>query len=197
MAWMQSAQQPDSSALAGRFAWKVREQMNRYFVWIATAAFAGALTLQAQDNPLSSDAKRVYEGIKNNLTRMADKMPEEHYNFQPTPEIRTFGQLVAHVADSQARNCSSVSGEAKDVGAAAKKSKAELVAALKESFTICDAAFNALTDATATQMVEGRRGPRPKLAVLNGVTTHSNEEYGYMAVYLRLKGVVPPSSEGR
>jgi hypothetical protein len=162
-----------------------------------TAAFAGALTVQAQDNPLSSDAKRGYESIKNNLTRMAEKMPEEHYGFQPVPEIRTFGQLVAHVADSQARNCSSVSGEAKDVGAAAKKSKAELVAALKESFSICDTAFNALTDASGLQMVEGRRGPRPKLSVLTGVTTHSNEEYGYMAVYLRLKNIVPPSSEGR
>lgn len=171
--------------------------MKRCFVLLMAAAFAGALTLQAQDNPLSADAKRSYESIKNNLTRMADKMPEEHYGFQPVPEIRTFGQLVGHVADSQARNCSSVSGEAKDVGAAAKKSKADLVAALKESFTLCDAAFNALTDASALQMVEGRRGPRPKLAVLTGVTTHSNEEYGYMAVYLRLKGVVPPSSEGR
>ena len=171
--------------------------MKRCFVLLIAAAFAGALTLQAQDNPLSADAKRAYESIKNNLTRMADKMPEEHYGFQPVPEIRTFGQLVAHVADSQARNCSSVTGEAKDVGAGSKKSKAELVAALKESFSICDAAFNALTDASALQMVEGRRGARPKLGILNGVTTHSNEEYGYMAVYLRLKGIVPPSSEGR
>lgn len=171
--------------------------MKRCFLMFVAAAFAGAFTLQAQDNPLSSDAKRGYESIKSNLTRMADKMPEEHYGFQPVPEIRTFGQLVAHVADSQARSCSSVMGEAKDVGAASKTAKADLVAALKESFAICDTAFNALTDASALQMVEGRRGPRPKLGILSGVTTHSNEEYGYMAVYLRLKGVVPPSSEGR
>lgn len=171
--------------------------MKRYFLTIVAAAFAAAFPLQAQENPLSGDAKRAYEAIKTNLARMADKMPEEHYGFQPTPEIRTFGQLVAHVADSQARNCSSVMGEAKALDAASKKSKAELVAALKESFSICDAAFNALTDASALQMVEGRRGPRPRLGVLNGVTTHSNEEYGYMAVYLRLKGIVPPSSEGR
>jgi hypothetical protein len=163
---------------------------------VLTAMFAVTCIVQAQDaNPLSSDAKRAYEGIKNNLTRMADKMPEEHYGFQPVPEIRSFGQLVAHVADSQARNCTSVSGAKNTVDAAKKTSKADLVAALKESFTLCDAAFNALTDATAIQMVEGRRGARPKLGILNGVTTHSNEEYGYMAVYLRLKGIVPPSSE--
>jgi hypothetical protein len=161
------------------------------------AVFMTAAALQAQDaNPLSADAKRAYESIKNNLVRMAEVMPEEHYSFKPTPEIRTFGQLVAHVADAQARACSSASGEQKSVDAASKTSKADLSAALKASFDICDAAFNALTDASAVEMVEGRR-PRPRLGILNGVTTHSNEEYGYMAVYLRLKGVVPPSSAGR
>ena len=106
------------------------------------------MTLHAQD-PLSSDAKRAYEGIKRNLTRMAEKMPEENYAFQPVPEIRTFGQLVAHVADAQARTCSSVTGEAKSVDAGSKKTKAELVAALNDSFSICDAAFNALTAGAA------------------------------------------------
>jgi DinB superfamily len=171
--------------------------MKRCFLLIVAAGLAGALTVHAQDNPLSSDAKRGYESIKSNLTRMAEKMPEENYGFQPTPEIRTFGQLVAHVADAQARTCSAVNGEPKNVNAGSKTSKADLVAALKESFSICDAAFNALTDASAVEMVEGRRGSRAKLSILNGVLTHSNEEYGYMAVYLRLKGVVPPSSEGR
>jgi hypothetical protein len=171
--------------------------MKRCYFLIVAVALAGAVTLQAQDNALSSDAKRAYESIKNNLTRMAEKMPEENYSFKATPDIRTFGQLVAHVADAQARTCSSVGGESKSVDAGSKTSKADLVAALKESFGICDAAFNALTDASAAQMVEGRRGSRPKLGILYGVITHSNEEYGYMAVYMRLKGIVPPSSEGR
>jgi hypothetical protein len=172
--------------------------MKRILLMTVTGLWVGACALIAQDaNPLSADTKRAYEGIKNNLTRMAEKMPEDAYGFQPIPEIRTFGELVAHVADSQARNCSSITGATKSVDAAAKKTKAELVAALKESFAICDAAFNGMTDANATKMIEGRRGPRPALGVLNGVVTHSNEEYGYMAVYMRLKKVVPPSSEGR
>jgi uncharacterized damage-inducible protein DinB len=171
--------------------------MRRFLLMFVAAAFAGAFSLHAQDNPLSSDAQRGYESIKNNLTRMAEKMPDEDYGFQPVPEIRTFAQLVGHVADAQARTCSAVMGSPKSVDAGSKTSKADLVAALKESFEICDSAFNALTDASAAEMIEGRRGSRAKLSILNGVVTHSNEEYGYMAVYLRLKGVVPPSSEGR
>lgn len=168
--------------------------MNRFFL-IALAA-ASALAVQAQTaNPLSTEAKQSYTAIKNNLTRMAEKMPEEHYGFQPVPEIRTFGQLVAHVADSQSRACSAAMGKQKQLGAASKTSKADLVAALAESFADCDAAFDALTDAAAVEMITGPRGQRSKLGTLAGVTTHSNEEYGYMAVYMRLKNIVPPSSD--
>ena len=95
------------------------------------------------------------------------------------------------------RTCSMVNGEVKQLGAASKKTKADLVAALQASFAECDRAFDALTDATAMQMITAGRGQRSKLGVLVGNTTHDNEEYGYLAVYLRLKGVVPPSSEPR
>jgi hypothetical protein len=162
-------------------------------VLCATATFAGAQSA----NPLIGELRQMYTGVKNNLTRMADKMPEEHYAFKATPEIRSFGQLVAHVADSQARTCSAVAGEQKALNAASKTTKADLVAALKESFALCGAAFDGLTDATATQMVKTGRGESSKLGALARTVSHSNEEYGYMAVYMRLKGIVPPSSEGR
>jgi hypothetical protein len=90
-----------------------------------------------------------------------------------------------------------VNGEPKSVNAASKTSKADLVAALKEGFAICDTAYDSLTDAAASQMVKLGRAERTKIAALAGNVSHANEEYGYMAVYLRLKGVVPPSSEGR
>jgi hypothetical protein len=169
--------------------------MHRSIPYVA-GLLAGACVLSAQ-NPLSSELKQMYTGVKNNLVRMAEKMPEEHYSFKPTPEIRTFGQLVAHVADSQARTCSAVGGDPKAVNAASKTAKAELVAALNDSFAMCDAAIDAFTDATASQMITGPRGQRSKLGSLMGMVSHSNEEYGYMAVYLRLKGIVPPSSERR
>jgi uncharacterized damage-inducible protein DinB len=183
--------------------------MNRYSTFILAAVFVAAASLnvfaqQAQPaaptqnaNPISAELKQMYTGVKNNLTRMADKMPEEHYGFKATAEIRTFGELVAHVADSQAASCSAVNGEPKALNAASKTTKADLVAALKESFAICDKAFDALTDAKASEMITVRQRQRSKLGALAGTVSHSNEEYGYMAVYLRLKGIVPPSSERR
>ena len=124
-------------------------------------------------------------------------MPEENYSFKATADVRTFGQLIGHVADSQARTCSAVIGDMKNLNASAKTSKADLVAALKESFSLCDKAFDALTDAKASEMVTMGQRQRTRLGALVGTVSHSNEEYGYMAVYMRLKGLVPPSSEGR
>ena len=80
----------------------------------------------------------------------------------------------------------------------ALKSKADVVGALKDSFAACDAVIDSLTDADAVTMITGGRGgPRSKLAIRYGLVAHDNELYGYICVYMRLKGVVPPSSEGR
>jgi uncharacterized damage-inducible protein DinB len=172
--------------------------MTRYAVLMFGGALACSNALSAQTpNPLTTEAKQAYTTIKNNLVKMAEKMPEENYAFKPTPDIRSFGQLVGHVADSQLRTCSTVKGETKAGQAGSKTAKADLVAALKESIAECDAAYDSITDATAAEMIKTARGQRTKLGALVGNTTHDNEEYGYMSVYLRLKGVVPPSSEGK
>src|SRR5262249_24924616 len=105
-------------------------KMNRYYMIVLAAAAASVSAVQPQ-NPLSTEAKAAYTAIKNNLTKMADVMSEENYGFKPTPEIRTFGQLVGHIAEAQTRTCSSVMGEAKSASAASLTSKADLVAALK------------------------------------------------------------------
>ena len=161
----------------------------------AMLAAVCAAGLQAQTMAAHiAESKLSYTTIRNNLVGMAEAMPADAYGFQPTPEIRTFGALMAHVADANARQCGVAMGEQKSVGAAAKTAKAELVQALKDSFTICDAAFDALTEANALQPAGMNRS---KLGLLNFNTMHDNEEYGYGAVYLRLKGVVPPSTASR
>jgi hypothetical protein len=162
---------------------------------VFAVALSSACLLHSQTaTPHIAESKQNYTGVKNNLQKMAEQMPEENYGFKATPDVRTFGQLVAHVADTQARLCSMASGEQKSIGAASKTAKADLVAALKDSSAICDAAFDSLTDATATQPAGMGRS---KLALLEYNTGHSNEEYGYMSVYMRLKGIVPPSSAGK
>src|SRR5580700_5712610 len=159
-------------------------------------ALAGACALNAQ-NPLSTEVKQAYTGVKNNLIRAAEKMPEENYSFKPTPEVQTFAVRVAHIADANARTCGAIKGEQKQLGAASKTSKADLVTALKESFEYCDAVFDGASDADLSKMVKVGQRERSEGAILWGVVTHSNEIYGTMGVYMRLKGIVPPSSEPR
>ena len=173
--------------------------MKRSMLVAALMCLAAAGPRAQTTSPSIGEIKRYYyEAVKRNLSAMIEKMPEEHYTFRPVPEIRSFGESVAHVADAQARNCNLASGAgSKTLDADKKRTKAELQSALKESFGICDAAFAALTDAQANEMVKtGQSGFQlSKLALLVSMISHSNEQHGYMAVYLRLKGIVPPSTE--
>ena len=174
--------------------------MNCNSIVILAAAVVSAYPLSAQKaDPFSAEIKQMYDHVKNNLTNMVRKMPEEDYNFKPTAETRSFAQIVAHVADAQARTCSAVNGAPKSLNAASKSTKADLVAALNESFSLCDQAFGSLNDANALEtftLPQGQHHSKAGLLMM-AVVSHSNEEYGYMTVYLRLKGIVPPSSEGR
>ena len=145
--------------------------------------------------------QRAYNGIKNNLTQAADKLSESDYGFKPSsmPEVRTFGQLFGHVANAQFGQCATAKGVPNpNMGTdhEQKTSKAEIQRALAASFAFCDDAFASLTDESGAQMVpQGRGGQMARSAVLAGMITHSNEMYGYAAVYLRAKNVVPPSSD--
>ena len=151
----------------------------------------------SQDNPFSAYNKVVYGGVKNILLRSAEKMPEENYNFKPTDAVRSFGQIVGHVADAQYIFCSIVLGEKNPAPKIeqTKTSKADLIAALKDAFAYCDKAYNGMTDASATQMVTLFGGDTPKLGVLTVNNMHTVEHYGNLVTYMRLKNIVPPTSE--
>jgi uncharacterized damage-inducible protein DinB len=164
--------------------------MNRIVILAAVSASA----LLAQD-ALSSEAKQAWNRTKNNLIAAAEKMEEANYDFKPAAESQSFKVLVAHTADSAMGVCSNFNGDPKKLGAASKTSKADLVEALKTAMAECDKAYGSLTDAKATEMIEFRGGQRSRLGVLYGNTIHMEHEYAQMAVHLRLKGVVPPSSE--
>ncbi|MBI4891034.1 MAG: DinB family protein [Acidobacteria bacterium] len=153
---------------------------------------------QTAENPLSTGVKGLYSMAKNNLIKSAEKMPEENYSFKPTPDVRSFGQLVGHVADAGYMFCAPVLGEQPPVRGIekSKTSKADLVQAIKDSFAYCDKAYDSMTDAKAVTMVK-MFGERSLLNVLEFNVFHDYEHYGNMVTYLRLKGVVPPSSEPR
>jgi len=173
--------------------------MKRYLGFAGLVLCAGALQAQmgGMAAGVAAEAKQGYNQIKTNIAAAADAMPEANYSFKPVPEEMSFGQWVGHFADTQIGICSRLNGQQKTLGAAQKTSKADLVEALKESFTECDSAYNAITDANASEMVAAGRGQRSRIGALAGNTAHDNECYGSMAVYLRLKGIVPPSTASR
>jgi hypothetical protein len=154
-----------------------------------------------QSLTIASSIQRGYNSVKGNLTQEAEKMPDADYGFKPSsmPEMRTFGQLFAHVAQSQYGTCAAVKGVPNpNMGHNLEmelKTKAEFVKALADSFTFCDSAYAALTDANATEMVTQGRGSIAKGAALANNVAHNNEMYGTGAVYLRAKNIVPPSTE--
>ena len=151
----------------------------------------------AQDNPFSAFNKAAYGQMKIWLLGSAEKMPEEDYSFKPTAAVRSFGQIVGHVADSQYLLCSIALGEKNPAPKIeqTKTSKAGLIAALKDAFAYCDKAYDGMTDAAATQTVKLFGGDMPKPIVLTVNDMHLSEHYGNLVTYMRLKNIVPPSSE--
>jgi uncharacterized damage-inducible protein DinB len=150
----------------------------------------------AQDNPFSKHARWMYAGTKQMLVHAAEKMPEEHYGFKPTEVVRSFGQIIGHTADSQYMFCAAVLGEKKTPLEIekTKTSKAELVAALKAAVAYCDRAYDGMTDVTGAQILKfGHEMPRLGWLTVNNL--HNTLHYGNLVTYMRMKNIVPPTSE--
>ena len=167
----------------------------------------GAVTCVAQPIPagmkvgLSMYLQAGYGGLKSELSEAAEMMPESDYGFRPgaAPEMRTFGQLFAHVAESQFGTCASLRAVPNPVAGKNLerdlKTKAEFVKALAGSFAFCDVAFSTLSDTNALEYVKVGQGEVVKSAVLTGILAHNSEMYGIATVYLRAKNLVPPSTK--
>jgi uncharacterized damage-inducible protein DinB len=168
-------------------------------VGLALLLILGTCPLWAQGNPLSTDLKGDYKNVRDFFIRAAEKMPEENYGFKPSPDVRTFGQQVAHVADDQYNLCAPAKGEIRKAAyrqiEETLSKKADLVAALQEAFAYCDGAYDALSDASGAEIVEFGTMRKTRFAMLNWNLWHTWEHYGNVVVYLRMKGLVPPSSE--
>lgn len=171
-------------------------------VFAALAAVPAAVFAQASAaapaNPISTSEKNIYAMLSaGTVVAAAKKMPEEYYSFKPTPDVRSFGQLVGHVADSQYYFCSMVAGETSPVSGIekTKTTKADLVAALNEAVGYCNKVYGGMTDAKGSEMTKMMNFDMAKLTVLSANTAHTYEHYGNMVTYMRLKGIVPPSTE--
>ncbi len=171
--------------------------MNRCCGLMLLLAVSGGRA-QGQDNALSTELRADYHTVRDYFIRAAEEMPDADYGFKPTPEVRSFAQQVAHVADDQYNLCAPARGETRQAAYRAIEQslskKSELVAALKGAFAYCDAVYDTMTANGGTAAVAGQQ--RTRFGMLNWNLWHTWEHYGNVVVYLRLKGLVPPSSQG-
>jgi len=146
----------------------------------------------------AADVQRSYAGLKANILKAADKMPAENYSYRPTPEVRTFARVLNHVSEAQLRSCGTINGTAPEARYQVPPETADkptIVAALQASFAECDKAYAALTDDNILQMFTIGPVTRTRIGYAWGNVSHDNEQYATLALYMRLKGIVPPSSE--
>jgi uncharacterized damage-inducible protein DinB len=166
----------------------------------AVSLFAAVLSAQSQPaNPLTTTSKAVFAIAKGDVLGSVDKVPADLWSYRPTKDVRTFGQLFAHIADGQYEFCG-VATEGKAVSKDIEKTaetRDQVIAALKEAFAYCDAAYTKVTDANAAEFVKFFGLNITRLAALDFNTAHTMEHYGNLVTYMRLKDIVPPSSAPR
>lgn len=153
---------------------------------------------QAPDlKTMSGYPKLVQTQVTSWIASAAEKMPEGEYSFRPDPAARSFGEILGHIADANYLFCSSVLGESnRSLNIEkTKTTKAELTSALREAFAYCNRAYSALNDENAHETVKAFGQERNRLGVLWFNASHNLEHYGNLVVYMRIKGIVPPSSE--
>jgi len=189
-----------------------RNVMRRLFVILAfifacvTLPPASAQTTDAGYDTLSpslaSVAKSMNATIRRNIADAAEEMPAEEYSFRPTPQVRSFGQIIGHLTEANFFFCSQAADKKYPVTTDYEKitDKATLVKDLNDSLAYCDAVYAATTDANFLRPVKVSYGSGSassktvRGAVLMFNTAHNNEHYGNLVVYMRLKGHVPPST---
>jgi uncharacterized damage-inducible protein DinB len=165
-----------------------------------------ALTATAFSQPAPNpDAKSIAGNLRIRqaqvvgvLQRSIDKMPEENFSFKPVDTVRSFAELASHVSEAQYAFCSAATGEkSPGIKVPASGSKAALSAAFKAAAAYCDKAYQGITDASGSELVKLFGSDSTRAGVLAFNTAHLFEHYGNMVTYMRIKGIVPPSSEPR
>lgn len=171
-------------------------------VWLVAASGMWAQTHAAHEGGGSSDpaveVQRSYAAVKANILKSADKMPADAFSYKPTPEVRTYARVLNHISEAQLRSCGTANHTAPTDQAKVPLETADkdaVVAALKASFDECDKAFAALTAANLTETFTIGPASRSRVGMMWGTVSHDNEQYATLALYLRLKGLAPPSSE--
>ena len=158
-------------------------------------------------DPMATWLHNAFNSNRKNIEKSAEKVSEDLYGLRPGPqeEVRTFGQILGHLANFNYLWCSQAKGE-KNPGQGSDfeklASKAALLRALSDAFAYCDSAYAALTDASGLEVItvtqeNGRKAQVPRMSLLVLNYGHNNDHYGNLVTYMRIKSIVPASSEPR
>jgi hypothetical protein len=168
--------------------------VNRACTFGLAATLACGFVIYGEDNPFSAETKEQYERIEADLAGAADRMPAADYSFRPVAEVRSYAEIMMHIADVQFILCGLAKGEQKQGRSPAGSSKTAVSAYLKSSFDYCNQVYNSMTDLAGAVKVKFLSRELTKLGLLNYNIAHDNEMYGTAAAYLRMKRLVPPST---
>ncbi len=158
---------------------------------------AEGMEAMAASSAVTNSLMGLHGITQQSIVATADMLSDEIYAFQPTDEVRTAGGLLAHIANSQYFFCSTAAGEASPVTDNLEETleaKADIVAALGESFAYCASVYEGMDDATGAEMVSLMGNDMAKSAILAFNSAHNYEHYGNLVTYMRLNGITPPSS---
>ena len=169
----------------------------RHLILAALLVATPAVSFAQGANPLTANVKIQLNAITGFVVRSAEKVPEDLYSFRATPEVRSMAELFGHVADALFGMCSTAAGSKPPRTGIEKAvtAKTALIAALKEGVGYCNTVIDGMTDQKGAETVPFYFGPTPRLSVLYFAVTHTYEHYGNLVTYMRLKNIVPPSSE--
>jgi uncharacterized damage-inducible protein DinB len=177
-------------------------------VALSALAVGPAFAQPASGKPVTDGVQKQFQQIQGLIMKSAEKVGEELYSFKPTPDVRSLGGVLGHVADGNRLLCTAASGQGVDfeklmkgdfsaVQVHEKKtSKAEIIAALNETKAFCESVFAKIDDASGLEAVPWFGGQKmAKLLILTQANNHTWEHYGNLVTYMRLKNIVPPTSE--
>lgn len=183
----------------------MRFRMTALIAMIAAGAVSGVTAgaqapVPAAAGPVGKSLQDAWNAARRNIVQSGEFMPAEHYAFKPADSVRTFGQILAHVAGANHIFCAAAKGTtstvAEDQFEKSATTRPAIMKALADSMAYCDSVFAGLTDAQLAQAVElpFGMGKGPRSTAIIGNISHLNEHYGNLVTYMRIKGIVPPSS---
>jgi hypothetical protein len=172
--------------------------MRHGFVALFVLAISGAAFAQQTANPVSTVLRETLAIRSKNTIAAIEEMPADKFAYKPTKDQMTFGDLAAHIVESNYFFCANIGNvpEPKVEELKGTDGKDKLVAGVKASFTFCTDTLAKADDSKMGDTIKDFGGkPRPRAWAFLGLSSSLADHYGMAAMYLRLNDLLPPSAQ--